>query len=303
MTQENNEEVNTGETLETQGSEVVQDVIPQKENPKKNSLLEKVSNVFFGANLDAKVLQVFFTLVLVFIFLSMLFFAAISDRGGKPFILNSFLKEALLPTCIVIFGVLIFVKVISFISNFISAKSSIFIEKNKTVTQDTSVVHSTSAIVKLFSFKGRSSQKQWWIVKIYSFFATPILALVVFLILTPTSFSDGLSGVASLFLGILLQGPFFLSLQFLSGGFTTGNIASLATGLIVFVYALLDTANTYRRGHDMGENPLVLAIISNLPIPFVAALYSVARLGFSKGIVGDNEYGPDPLVKKVEGVA
>ena len=118
--------------------------------------------------------------------------------------------------------------------------------------------------MKLFSFDGRISRKEWWVLTIIIFLASV--------------------GVTAISIGGSIVTGF---------AFTHG--ASIVSGVGYIVYlisAYIGIATNVKRFHDRGKSGWWVLIAL---IPLIGLIWILVELGCLPGVSGDNEYGLDPL--------
>lgn len=108
----------------------------------------------------------------------------------------------------------------------------------------------------LFSFEGRINRAKYWLYGVL--FLTVIFALIL--------------------------GIFYLALG------TNGLIVGYIIGLILLIWSGLAIA--VKRCHDRGRSGYFV-LVGFIPI---VDLWYIAEVGFMRGTIGPNKYGPDPLM-------
>lgn len=114
-------------------------------------------------------------------------------------------------------------------------------------------------IMKWFSFEGRATRKEWWIVTV-------------------------LTVIASFVAGFLL----FFSILFSLGSEPGGNVGILLTLLVFLVIFIAQYATSVRRYHDRAKSGWWILVAF---IPFVGPIIQCVELGFLKSVDEGNKYG------------
>lgn len=122
--------------------------------------------------------------------------------------------------------------------------------------------------MRLFSFKGRSGRMEYFLHNLID--DVVMIALIVIISVIMVAFEDSRASTIAAILGVLCI------------------IAVLFLGI------MSDIAVTVRRFHDLGRPGSGFWL---LLIPIYNIILGLTLL-FKRGIEGDNEYGPDPLIKR-----
>jgi uncharacterized membrane protein YhaH (DUF805 family) len=144
----------------------------------------------------------------------------------------------------------------------------------------------------LFSFQGRINRKPWWLVGL-----AVMVTMVVVLIVTAMFGGVGISsddpmgiiatlGVMAIFFFLLIIPLIWIGLALGAKRLHDRNKSAWWLILFYLVPGILDTI-----GNHLGDIPsLVFSIAA-----FALSIWGLVELGFLRGTVGPNQYGPDPL--------
>jgi uncharacterized membrane protein YhaH (DUF805 family) len=144
----------------------------------------------------------------------------------------------------------------------------------------------------LFSFQGRINRKPWWLVGL-----AVMVTMVVVLIVTAMfggvgiSMGDPMGIIATL--GVMAIFFFLLIIPLIWIGIALGakrlhDRNKSAWWLIVFYLlpGILDNV-----GSELGDGVSLIFSVA----AFALSIWGLVELGFLRGTVGPNQYGPDPL--------
>ena len=142
----------------------------------------------------------------------------------------------------------------------------------------------------LFSFQGRINRKPWWLVGLALLAVTVVVMGTVFVAAGGAVGNDALDSVASL--GAVALIMFLLLIPLIWIGLALGakrlhdrNKSAWWLAVFYLVPSLLDGAGSAAGGAG------VIFSIAGLAI----SIWGLVELGFLRGTVGPNQYGPDPL--------
>jgi uncharacterized membrane protein YhaH (DUF805 family) len=148
----------------------------------------------------------------------------------------------------------------------------------------------------LFSFSGRLNRKPWWLVGLTTVVVMIIVIMVVFVAaggVTETSSLDSFSSLGGGLLILLLLLIPLIWIQLALGAKRLHDRNKSAWWLVVFYLApgVLDGI-----GGALGSGGI--GILFNIA-SFAISIWALVELGFLRGTVGPNQYGPDPLEAKL----
>jgi uncharacterized membrane protein YhaH (DUF805 family) len=144
----------------------------------------------------------------------------------------------------------------------------------------------------LFSFNGRLNRKPYWLTTLAIVAVSIVALLLIFVIAGGVgAFTDEGAGLG---VGILLLGVLYIPLLWV--GLALGvkrlhdrNKSGWWLLLFWFLPAILQGIGEYVEGIG-----IVLALIG-----LAISLWGLVEIGFLRGTVGPNQYGPDPLEAKL----
>ncbi len=122
----------------------------------------------------------------------------------------------------------------------------------------------------LFSASGRITRQTYWLSAIGLTVANGVLEGVAWAVTNPT----------------IADGHFRFSVE------TAGSLALLVLFVLTLVLGLAGLLISVKRCHDRGRSGWFL--LASL-IPLAGPIWVLVELGFLRGTVGPNRFGPDPL--------
>ena len=141
----------------------------------------------------------------------------------------------------------------------------------------------------LFSFQGRLNRKPYWLTNIAVVIGIIILVVLALVMVGERRFAEAFLTIAIL---VILYIPlFWVSLAL--GAKRLHDRDKSAWWLLLF-YIAPEVASGI--GNQMDNMGLVLHLVG-----FAITIWAIVELGFLRGTVGPNRYGPDPLAPAVLG--
>jgi uncharacterized membrane protein YhaH (DUF805 family) len=147
----------------------------------------------------------------------------------------------------------------------------------------------------LFSFNGRLNRKPWWLVGLATVVVMLIVTAVVFIAAGGVPESNALDSFGSLGAALIIMLLLLIPLIWISlalGAKRLHDRDKSAWWLIVFylVPVVLDGVGSALGAGGIG---ILFSLAS-----FAISIWALVELGFLRGTVGPNQYGPDPLEAK-----
>lgn len=122
--------------------------------------------------------------------------------------------------------------------------------------------------MKWFSFKGRATRREWWMVTVFTFAAFVAAIIFFYLILSSLVSSDSVLG---------------------------GTVGQLLIPWTFIVSLIAQYATSVRRYHDRAKSGWWVLIAL---IPFIGGIWQLVELGFLESVNENNPYGTSPLPAK-----
>lgn len=139
----------------------------------------------------------------------------------------------------------------------------------------------------LFSFSGRINRKPFWLVTLSLFVIMIVVVIAVFAIWGGAIISGNLSGLGVLAVLLLIVYIPLLWISLALGAKRLHDRNKSAWWLVVFwlVPGILQGI-----GEQIGTAGIALTVAA-----IAISIWGLVELGFLRGTVGSNQYGPDPL--------
>lgn len=146
----------------------------------------------------------------------------------------------------------------------------------------------------LFSFSGRLNRKPWWLVGLATAVVMILVMLVVFIAAGVAAEGKSLDSFSSLGWPLAILIVLFIPAIWVGlaiGAKRLHDRNKSAWWLVVFyvIPGVIDGIGSFA-----GSASIVFSIAS-----FAISIWGLVELGFLRGTVGPNQYGPDPLEAKV----